>query len=63
MPTVLIDLCSIAIFHRFSSPAWWDAVAKRVCVDVSNEQGFNQVVKLKVTWFLTLRTQNNILTL
>ena len=49
MPPVLIDLCSIAIFHRFSSPAWWDSVAKRVCADVSNEQGFTQVVKLKVS--------------
>ena len=49
VPSVLIDLCSIAIFHRFSSPAWWDAVARRVCTDVSNTEGFEQVVRLKVT--------------
>ncbi|KAI0824647.1 hypothetical protein BC628DRAFT_1377114 [Trametes gibbosa] len=54
VPSVLIDLCSIAIFHRFSSPAWWDAVAKRVCADLSNDQGFNQVVKLKTGQALVL---------
>ena len=45
---MVIDLCNIAIFHRFSSPAWWDAVAKRVCADVSTVEGFERVVKLKV---------------
>ncbi|KAI0363571.1 hypothetical protein BV20DRAFT_1039877 [Pilatotrama ljubarskyi] len=54
VPPVLIDLCSIAIFHRFSSPAWWDAVVKRVCVDLSSDQGFNQVVKLKTGQALVL---------
>ncbi|KAH9894405.1 hypothetical protein C8Q73DRAFT_515623 [Cubamyces lactineus] len=54
VPPVFIDLCSIAIFHRFSSPAWWDSVAKRVCADVSNEQGFTQVVKLKTGQALVL---------
>ncbi|KAI0356493.1 hypothetical protein OH77DRAFT_206502 [Trametes cingulata] len=54
VPPVLIDLCSIAIFHRFSSPAWWDAVVKRVCVDLSNDEGFNQVVKLKTGEALVL---------
>ncbi|KAI0332439.1 hypothetical protein GY45DRAFT_1344641 [Cubamyces sp. BRFM 1775] len=42
------------IFRRFSSPAWWDSVAKRVCADISNEQGFNQVVKLKTGQALVL---------
>ncbi|KAI0650170.1 hypothetical protein C8Q79DRAFT_1006463 [Trametes meyenii] len=54
VPSVLVDLCSIAIFHRFSSPAWWDAVAKRVCADVSNDQGFDQIVKLKTGQALVL---------
>lgn len=48
VPPVLIDLVSIAIFHRFSSPAWWEAVAKRVCADVSTTEAFERVVKLKV---------------
>ncbi|KAI9066396.1 hypothetical protein FKP32DRAFT_1645965 [Trametes sanguinea] len=47
VPPVLIDLCNIAIFHRFSSPAWWDAVAKRVCANSTSDQGFAEVVKLK----------------
>ncbi|KAI0771996.1 hypothetical protein BD413DRAFT_604128 [Trametes elegans] len=54
VPPVLIDLCSITILHRFSSPAWWDAVAKRVCVDLPHDQGFNQVVKLKTGQALVL---------
>ena len=49
VPPVLIDLVSIAIFHRFSSPAWWEAVAKRVCADVSTAEGFERVAKLKVS--------------
>ncbi|KAI0773976.1 hypothetical protein C8Q74DRAFT_1448046 [Fomes fomentarius] len=54
VPPVLIDLCSIAIFHRFSSPAWWEAVARRVCADVSNTEGFGHVVKLKTGQALVL---------
>ncbi|EJF62847.1 hypothetical protein DICSQDRAFT_83519 [Dichomitus squalens LYAD-421 SS1] len=54
VPPVLMDLVSIAIFHRFSSPAWWEAVAKRVCADVSAAQGFEQVVKLKTGQALVL---------
>lgn len=48
VPPVLIDLCNIVIFHRFSSPAWWDAVARRVCADVSSTEGFERVMNLKV---------------
>ncbi|RPD66710.1 P-loop containing nucleoside triphosphate hydrolase protein [Lentinus tigrinus ALCF2SS1-6] len=54
VPPVLIDLCNIAIFHRFSSPAWWNAVAKRVCTDVSSEEGFERVVRLKTGQALVL---------
>ncbi|CDO74623.1 hypothetical protein BN946_scf184325.g10 [Trametes cinnabarina] len=54
VPPVLIDLCNIAIFHRFSSPAWWDAVAKRVCVNSTSDSGFTEVVKLKTGQALVL---------
>ncbi|PIL36894.1 hypothetical protein GSI_00584 [Ganoderma sinense ZZ0214-1] len=54
VPPVLIDLVSIAIFHRFSSPAWWEAVAKRVCADVSTAEAFERVVKLKTGQALVL---------
>ncbi|KAH9927147.1 uncharacterized protein BXZ73DRAFT_90829 [Epithele typhae] len=38
VPPVLIELCSIAIFHRFSSPAWWEAVARRSVVKLKTGQ-------------------------
>ncbi|KAI0722199.1 P-loop containing nucleoside triphosphate hydrolase protein [Cerioporus squamosus] len=54
VPPVLIDLCNIVIFHRFSSPAWWDAVARRVCADVSSTEGFERVMNLKTGQALIL---------
>ncbi|KZT12865.1 uncharacterized protein LAESUDRAFT_808383 [Laetiporus sulphureus 93-53] len=46
VPAVLLDLCSLAILHRFSSPAWWEHVAKHVSANVS-EETFDQIVKLR----------------
>lgn len=48
LPPVLIDLCSVAILHRFSSPAWWEAIVKHVSADFSDDDAFDHVVKLKV---------------
>ena len=48
LPSVLIDLCSIAILHRFSSPAWWEAIVKHVSADFTDEEAFDHVVRLKV---------------
>ncbi|KAI0677006.1 hypothetical protein C8Q78DRAFT_961710 [Trametes maxima] len=47
LPPVLIDLCSIAILHRFSSPAWWDAIVKHVSADFEDYDAFDHVVRLK----------------
>ncbi|KAI0650169.1 hypothetical protein C8Q79DRAFT_942571 [Trametes meyenii] len=47
LPPVLIDLCSIAILHRFSSPAWWDAIVKHVSADFEDDNAFDHVVRLK----------------
>ncbi|KAI0751495.1 hypothetical protein C8Q80DRAFT_1157643 [Daedaleopsis nitida] len=47
LPPVLIDLCSVAILHRFSSPAWWEAIVKHVSADFSDDDAFDHVVKLK----------------
>ena len=47
VPSVLIDLCSVTIFHRFSSPSWWEHIIKHISADVS-ATGFDLVVKLKV---------------
>jgi len=47
IPPVLLDLCSVAIIHRFASPAWWDHVVKHVSADFSSADGFNQVAMLR----------------
>ncbi|KAI0265149.1 hypothetical protein BC834DRAFT_196378 [Gloeopeniophorella convolvens] len=47
LPPVFVDLCSIAILHRFSSSAWWDHLSRHVSADISGEEAFDKVVKLK----------------
>ncbi|KAI0952581.1 hypothetical protein AcV7_008333 [Taiwanofungus camphoratus] len=47
VPPVLLDLCSVAILHRFSSPAWWEHVAKHVSANLSDDAAFDQIVRLK----------------
>lgn len=46
MPPVLLDLCSVAFMHRFSSQLWWDHVSKHFSADLS--KGFDEIVRLKV---------------
>jgi hypothetical protein len=48
VPPVLLDLCTVAILHRFSSPSWWEHVAHHVSADVSAEEAFDKVVGLQV---------------
>ncbi|KII95332.1 hypothetical protein PLICRDRAFT_169996 [Plicaturopsis crispa FD-325 SS-3] len=47
VPPVLLDLCTVAILHRFSSPAWWEHLSKHVSADLSADDAFDKVVKLK----------------
>ena len=47
VPAVLLDLCTVAILHRFSSPSWWDHVAHHVSADVTAEDAFDKVVRLQ----------------
>ncbi|OAX42919.1 hypothetical protein K503DRAFT_766314 [Rhizopogon vinicolor AM-OR11-026] len=47
VPPVLLDLCTVAILHRFSSPSWWDHLAKHVSADISADDAFDRVVKLQ----------------
>lgn len=47
VPPVLLDLCTVAILHRFSSPSWWEHLAKHVSADISAEDAFDRVVKLQ----------------
>ena len=51
VPNTLIDLCSVTIMHRFSSPAWWEHLSKHVSADMSSGEAFDRVVRLKVTHF------------
>ncbi|KAJ3490105.1 hypothetical protein NLI96_g1681 [Meripilus lineatus] len=47
VPPVLLDLCSVAILHRFASPAWWDHIAHHVSAQLSADEAFNHVVTLQ----------------
>ncbi|KAI0347429.1 hypothetical protein BDW22DRAFT_528650 [Trametopsis cervina] len=47
VPNTLIDLCSVTIMHRFSSPSWWEHLAKHVSADMSSGEAFDRVVRLK----------------
>lgn len=48
VPAVLLDLCTVAILHRFQSPNWWKHLAEHVSADVSAEDAFEKVVGLQV---------------
>ena len=56
MPPVLLDLCSVAILHRFSSPNWWQHLIQHVPTDFSNTDAFDKVVKLQVSAGIILRS-------
>ncbi|KDQ64702.1 hypothetical protein JAAARDRAFT_116727 [Jaapia argillacea MUCL 33604] len=47
VPPVLLDLCNVAILHRFSSSSWWNHLAKHVAADFSAGDAFDTVVKLR----------------
>ncbi|EGO27487.1 hypothetical protein SERLADRAFT_406567 [Serpula lacrymans var. lacrymans S7.9] len=63
VPPVLLDLCTVAILHRFSSPSWWDHLAKHVSADISAEDAFDKVVKLQVGFpnFVPMSHVNSLL--
>ncbi|KIY74182.1 hypothetical protein CYLTODRAFT_364601 [Cylindrobasidium torrendii FP15055 ss-10] len=46
IPPVIIELCSVVILHRFSSPAWWEHLKKRVPAELDSA-AFDKVVRLK----------------
>ncbi|TFK43390.1 hypothetical protein BDQ12DRAFT_642878 [Crucibulum laeve] len=47
VPPVLLDLCSIAILHRFSSPSWWQHLINHVSADFSDSDAFDKVIRLQ----------------
>ncbi|EIW82443.1 hypothetical protein CONPUDRAFT_123376 [Coniophora puteana RWD-64-598 SS2] len=54
VPPVLLDLCTVSILHRFSSPAWWDHLTRHVSADLSEEDAFDKVVRLQTGEALVL---------
>lgn len=49
VPPVLLDLCTVTILHRFSSPSWWKHISFHISADVSDEAAFDKVVRLQVS--------------
>ncbi|KAL1721793.1 hypothetical protein EV715DRAFT_194622, partial [Schizophyllum commune] len=47
VPPVLLDLCSVAILHRFSSPSWWAHICDHVSADFAGSDAFDKIVRLK----------------
>jgi len=64
IPSVLLDLCSFAILHRFSSPTWWEHVAKHFSANF-DKPALDQIVTLQngqaiVLAPLALTTHNDL---
>ncbi|EMD40605.1 hypothetical protein CERSUDRAFT_91340 [Gelatoporia subvermispora B] len=53
VPPVLLDLCNITIIHRFSSPSWWEHLAKHVSAKLSDD-AFDRLIKLSAGEALVL---------
>lgn len=47
VPAVLLDLCTVTILHRFSSPTWWDHIIKHVSADFAGGDVFDKIVRLR----------------
>ena len=50
VPPVLLDLCTVAILHRFSSPTWWQHLIQHVPTDFSHGDAFDKIVRLQVSY-------------
>ncbi|RDB22698.1 hypothetical protein Hypma_010340 [Hypsizygus marmoreus] len=47
VPPVLLDLCTVVVLHRFTSPSWWEHLIKHVSADFTGSDAFDKVVKLQ----------------
>ncbi|KZT20771.1 hypothetical protein NEOLEDRAFT_1140300 [Neolentinus lepideus HHB14362 ss-1] len=47
VPSVLLDLCTVMVLHRFSSPTWWEHIVKHVSADFSDRKVFDKIVRLR----------------
>jgi len=44
--SVILDLCSVMVLHRFSSPRWWEYIIRHVSAEISSD-AFDKVVSLQ----------------
>lgn len=45
----LLDLCSLIIVHRFSSPEWLLVLSKHICIDKTRAEGiYHHILELGV---------------
>ncbi|KIL57968.1 hypothetical protein M378DRAFT_15879 [Amanita muscaria Koide BX008] len=47
IPPVILDLCSIMILHRFSSPRWWNHVVQHITAEMPPDIAFDKVSGLQ----------------
>ncbi|KAF7790865.1 hypothetical protein EIP86_001823 [Pleurotus ostreatoroseus] len=47
VPPILLDLCSVAVLHRFSSPSWLAHVEKHVAARMDTDEAFDKIVQLQ----------------
>ncbi|KAM6489278.1 hypothetical protein JOM56_015179 [Amanita muscaria] len=47
IPPVILDLCSVMVLHRFSSPRWWNHVVQHITAEIPSDVGFDKVSGLQ----------------
>ncbi|KAK2467424.1 hypothetical protein APHAL10511_000659 [Amanita phalloides] len=47
IPPVILDLCSVMVLHRFSSPEWWQHLRRHICAQISQGDAFDKIVGLE----------------
>lgn len=62
VPPVLLDLCTVTILHRFSSPSWWEHLIKHVSADFTGSDAFDKVVRLQVKFWALATLVSTLLT-
>ncbi|PFH52524.1 hypothetical protein AMATHDRAFT_1931 [Amanita thiersii Skay4041] len=47
IPSVMLELCTLIILHRFSSPNWWEHIMRHVSAQLACESNFDKIVRLQ----------------
>ncbi|KAF8331261.1 hypothetical protein F5887DRAFT_998620 [Amanita rubescens] len=61
IPPVILDLCTVMVLHRFSSPEWWEHIKRHVSAQISTEDVFEKIVGLKTGQAMVLAPSGLIL--